>query len=81
MMDRVLEQKLAYWGKVLEITGDYVDVAQEADDFAVNLACLISLVSQTRQTTAQGSIDLFILTAGQGYSSILVERYGRSFLI
>jgi len=42
MMDRILEQKLAYWGRVLELTGDYVDVAQEADDFAGQFGMLIS---------------------------------------
>jgi uroporphyrinogen decarboxylase len=42
MMDRVLEQKLAYWGRVLELTGGFVDVAQEADDFAGQFGMLIS---------------------------------------
>ncbi len=42
MMDRVLEQKLAYWGRVLELTEGYVDVAQEADDFAGQFGLLIS---------------------------------------
>jgi uroporphyrinogen decarboxylase len=42
MMDRVLEQKLAYWGRVLELTDGYVDVAQEADDFAGQFGLLIS---------------------------------------
>jgi uroporphyrinogen decarboxylase len=42
MMDRVLEQKLAFWGRALELIGDYIDVAQEADDLAGQFNLLIS---------------------------------------
>jgi len=42
IMDKVLEMKLAYWGKALEILGDTIDVAQEADDFAGQNGMLIS---------------------------------------
>ena len=42
IMDKVLEQKLAYWGKIFDLLGDYVDVAQEADDFAGQDRMLIS---------------------------------------
>ncbi len=42
IMDRVLEMKMAYWGRALEILGDLVDVVQEADDFAGQTGMLIS---------------------------------------
>jgi uroporphyrinogen decarboxylase len=42
IMDRVLEMKLAYWGKALEILGETIDVAQDADDFAGQDGLLIS---------------------------------------
>jgi uroporphyrinogen decarboxylase len=42
IMDRVLEMKLAYWGHALEILGDMIDVAQDADDFAGQEGLLIS---------------------------------------
>jgi len=42
LMDKVLEMKMAYWGKALEILGDAVDVVQEADDFAGQSGLLLS---------------------------------------
>jgi len=42
IMDKVLEMKVAYWGKALEILGDSVDVVQEADDFAGQTGLLLS---------------------------------------
>jgi len=42
MLDRVLDQKLKYWGKMFELLGDQIDVAQEADDFAGQDRMLIS---------------------------------------
>jgi len=42
IMDRVLEMKLAYWGRALEILGETIDVAQDADDFAGQDGLLIS---------------------------------------
>jgi uroporphyrinogen decarboxylase len=42
IMDKVLEMKLAYWGRALEILGDTIDVAQDADDFAGQDDLLIS---------------------------------------
>ena len=42
IMDKVLEMKLAYWGHALEILGDTIDVAQDADDFAGQDGLLIS---------------------------------------
>jgi len=42
LMDKVLELKLAYWAKALELVGDIVDVVQDADDFAGQFGMLIS---------------------------------------
>ena len=42
IMDKVLEMKLAYWGRALEMLGDTIDVAQDADDFAGQDGLLIS---------------------------------------
>ncbi len=42
IMDRVLELKLAYWARALEILGDSIDVVQDADDFAGQDGLLIS---------------------------------------
>lgn len=42
LMDKVLDTKMAYWSKALEILGDTVDVVQEADDFSGQYAMLIS---------------------------------------
>jgi uroporphyrinogen decarboxylase len=42
IMDKVLELKMAYWGKALELVGDLVDVVQDADDFAGQFGMLIS---------------------------------------
>jgi uroporphyrinogen decarboxylase len=41
-LDRILEMHLAYWGRVLEIVGDDIDVAMTADDMAGQQAMLIS---------------------------------------
>ena len=42
IMDKVLELKITYWGKALELVGDLVDVVQDADDFAGQFGMLIS---------------------------------------
>ena len=48
IMDRVLEMKVAYWGRALEILGDSVDVVQEADDFAGQTGLLLSPATYRR---------------------------------
>jgi uroporphyrinogen decarboxylase len=42
VMDKVLELKMAYWGRVLSEAGEYVDVVIEADDLAGQDRLLIS---------------------------------------
>jgi uroporphyrinogen decarboxylase len=42
VMDKVLELKMAYWEKALELGGEYLDVIQEADDLAGQNKLLIS---------------------------------------
>jgi uroporphyrinogen decarboxylase len=42
LMDTVLDLKMAYWEKALSEVGEYVDVVQEADDFAGQFRMLIS---------------------------------------
>ena len=42
LMDRFVDLKLAYWEKALAEVGDYVDVVNEADDFAGQFGTLIS---------------------------------------
>jgi uroporphyrinogen decarboxylase len=42
ILDKVVELKIAYWGRALELAGDYIDVAQEADDFAGQDRLLLS---------------------------------------
>ena len=41
-LDRVLEIKLHYWGRVLDTAGDLIDVVQEADDLGSQASMLIS---------------------------------------
>lgn len=48
LLDKVVEMKKAYWGRALEIVGDYVDVAAEADDFAGQDRLLIAPDSYRR---------------------------------
>ena len=48
MLDRVLDQKIKYWGRIFELLGDRIDVAQEADDFAGQDKMLISPVTYRR---------------------------------
>lgn len=48
IMDRVLDLKMAYWGRALEILGDAVDVVQEADDFAGQTGLLLSPAAYRR---------------------------------
>jgi len=42
LMDKVIDLKLQYWEKALPLVGDYVDVVQEADDFAGQFDLLFS---------------------------------------
>ena len=42
LMDKVVDLKIAYWEKALAEAGEYVDVVQEADDFAGQFRMLIS---------------------------------------
>jgi uroporphyrinogen decarboxylase len=42
LMRKVMELKMAYWEKALAEAGDYVDVVNEADDFAGQYRMLIS---------------------------------------
>jgi len=42
LLDRALELKLAYWGRVLELAGEYVDVVVETDDYGTQQSLLIS---------------------------------------
>jgi len=42
LMDTVLDLKMAYWEKAFNEVGEYVDVVQEADDFAGQFRMLIS---------------------------------------
>jgi uroporphyrinogen decarboxylase len=42
LLDKILELKIAYWEKALQEAGEYVDVVQEADDFAGQYRMLIS---------------------------------------
>ena len=42
LLDQVVELKIKYWGRVFELLGDQIDVAQEADDFAGQERLLLS---------------------------------------
>jgi len=42
MLDRILDWKLSYWERVLDLCGDTIDVVKEADDFAGQHSLLIS---------------------------------------
>jgi len=42
LMDKIIDLKLAYWEIALPLVGEYVDVVQEADDFAGQQRMLIS---------------------------------------
>lgn len=42
IMDKILALKMAFWEHALDVVGDYIDVAQDADDFAGQNSMLFS---------------------------------------
>ncbi len=45
VLDKALELKLAYWGRVFETAGDLVDVAVDTDDYGTQQSLLINPVT------------------------------------
>jgi uroporphyrinogen decarboxylase len=75
MMDRVLEYKLARWGRVFEIAGDLVDVVVEADDLGGQLGPLISPETYRRYIKPRHQI-LFDFIHSRSRAKILMHSCG-----
>jgi len=45
ILEKVVELKIKYWGRIFEIVGENIDIAQEADDFAGQERLLLSPVT------------------------------------
>jgi uroporphyrinogen decarboxylase len=75
IMDRVLEMKLAYWGRALDLLGDFIDVAQDADDFAGQDGLLISPESYRRLVKPRHK-ELFDFIHSHGKGKVFFHSCG-----
>ena len=75
IMDRVLEFKLARWGRIFEIAGDLIDVVVEADDLGGQFGPLISPESYQRHIKPRHRI-LFDFIHSRGRAKVLMHSCG-----
>ena len=75
ILDRVLDQKLAYWEAALDVFGEDVDVVKEADDFAGQNGLLFS-PEAWRRLLKPRLRDLFNLIRSKTNAAIFMHSCG-----